>query len=77
MIKAPDALWWPQDLDFFNYNDKLDCYISYEKPDLGCNYHGAAYLIHAFAGGVDITDMLAPHVVEAIEKEALWSYSSN
>lgn len=77
MIKAPEAIWWPQDLDFFNYLDKLDCYMSYEEPDLSSNYHGAAYLIHAFAGGVDITDFLSESTVKNIEREALWSYCSN
>lgn len=70
MIKAPEAMWWPQNLEFYTYNEKLDCYLEFSEPDKGVGFHGNAYLVHAFAGGVDITDMLAPHVVEAIEEAA-------
>lgn len=70
MIKAPEALWWPQNLEYFSYNDKLDCYLEYAEPDEGVGFHGNAYLVHAFAGGVDITDMLDDHVVKAIEEAA-------
>lgn len=72
-----DELYWPQNLEHFNYADKLDCFMSYEAPDLGCNYHGSASLVHAYAGGVDVTDLLAEDIVEKIESEALCSYFSN
>lgn len=72
-----DALWYPQNLEFYNFSDKLDCYLEIEPPDLTCNYHGAAYLIHAYAGGVDITDLLDGDIIKKIESEALCSYSSN
>jgi len=75
MIKAPEALWWPQNLEYFSYNDKLDCYLEFEPPDYGVNYHGAAYLVHAFAGGVDITDMLSDDVTKAIEGAACLHFS--
>lgn len=75
-MSAPEALWWPQNLEYFSYNDKLDCYIDYAAPDKSTGYNGAAYLIHAFAGGVDIIDYLAPHVIKTIESEALWCYSN-
>lgn len=70
MIKAPEALWWPQNLEYFSYNDKLDCYLEFAEPDSGVGFNGNAYLVHAFAGGVDITDMLDDHVVKVIEEAA-------
>lgn len=72
-----DELWYPQNLFYYSFSDKLDCYLEIEPPDLDCNYHGAAQLIHAYAGGVDITDFLDDGIVEKIEREAMWSYSSN
>lgn len=70
-------IYWPQNLEHFNYAGKLDCFMSYEEPDLDCNYHGAAYLIHAYAGGVEITDFLDNDVIKTIEREALCCYFSN
>ncbi len=75
-MSALNELYWPQNLDYFNYADKLDCFMSYEAPDLDCNYHGAAYLVHAYAGGVDITDFLDRDLIKTIEQGALWSYSN-
>ena len=69
-MNAPDALYWPQNLEFYSYLDKFDCYLEYQEPDLDCNYHGGAQLIHAFAGGVEITDFLSDSTVEAIERAA-------
>ena len=76
-MSALDELYWPQNLDYFNYADKLDCFMSYEAPDLDCNYHGAAYLVHAYAGGVDVSDFLDRDLIKTIESEALCSYFSN
>ena len=70
MMKAPEGLWYPQNLEFYVYKGKLDCYLEYEEPDLGVNYHGAAQLIHAFAGGVDVVDFLSDSTIEAIERAA-------
>lgn len=70
-------LWYPQNLFHFNYIDKLDCYLEIEPPDLDCNYHGAAQLIHAYAGGVDVIDLLDSDVIKNVESGALWSYCSN
>ena len=72
-----EELWYPQNLEYFSFGDKLDCYLDIEPPDLGCNYHGAAYLIHAYAGEVDITDFLDRGLIKHIESEALCSYVSN
>ena len=69
-MNAPEALWWPQNLEHFNYAGKLDCFMSYEEPDLGVNYHGAVQLIHAFAGGVDVVDFLSDSTIESIERAA-------
>ena len=74
-MSAPDALYWPQNLEFYSYLDKIDCYLEFQEPDLDCNYHGAAQLVHAFAGGVDITDCLSNSTIEAIEREACLHFS--
>lgn len=74
-MNAPEALWWPQNLEFYSYLNTLDCYLEYQEPDLDCNYHGGAQLVHAFAGGVDITDFLSNTTIEAIEREACWHFS--
>ena len=67
--------YWPQNQEFYTYLDKLDCYLEYQEPDLVVNYHGAAQLIHAFAGGVDVVDFLSDSVIEAIEREACLHFS--
>ena len=31
-MNAPEALWWPQNLEFYTYLDKLDCYLPGKPP---------------------------------------------
>lgn len=66
MHKAPAALYWPQNLEYVEYNG-LDCFLDYEPPDRSVGYNGNAWLVHAYAGGVEVTDMLRDSVVREIE----------
>ena len=73
---APEALWWPQNLDYYNYLDRVDCYLETELPDYSVGWNGACRLIHAYAGGVDITDLLDETIIKTIEGLA-WSTLSS
>jgi hypothetical protein len=68
--EAPAALWWPQNLYYVNVHN-LDCYLDLEPPDDTTGYNGNAWLVHAYAGGVDITELLSDHIIRDIETYAL------
>jgi hypothetical protein len=66
------ALWWPQNLWPFEYKDLL-CFLDYEPPDYQTGFSGTAYLLHAYAGGIDIRDYMSDSVVVNIEREFCYS----
>lgn len=71
---APAALWWPDNLEFIHmYN--LDCYLDYDAPDPATGYAGNAWLVHAYAGGVDVRELLREDVVRDIEQRSVQLFS--
>ena len=68
--------WWPQHLEPFEYeHGRIDfvCFLDYSAPDSSVGYKGGAWLVHAYAGGVDVIDVLKDSVIKEIEREALCS----
>jgi hypothetical protein len=71
---------WPQNLWPYTYthgDTELLCFIDWEPADRSTGYAGAAWLIHAYAGGVDVVDMLKDTIIRDIEAEAACSLSSD
>ena len=74
---------WPQHLwpYTYHYGGEMDmellCFVDWEPADRSTGYAGAAWLIHAYAGGVDVTDLLKDHIIRDIEGEAACSLSSD
>ena len=70
---------WPNHLRAFEYEFEpgkvLACFLDYEPPDRGVGYPGGAWLVYAFAGGVDIESVLADSVIQDIERAAQWHFS--
>ncbi len=74
------GLQWPQNLWPYTYthgDTELLCFVDWEPADRSVGYSGAAWLIHAYAGGVDVVDMLKDHIIRDIEGEAACSLSSD
>jgi len=72
------APWYPAHLWPYTYthgDTELLCFIDYEPADRSTGYAGAAWLIHAYAGGVDVVDLLKDVIVRDIEAEAACSLS--
>ena len=72
------APWYPAHLWPYTYHHgdtELLCFIDYEPADRSTGYAGAAWLIHAYAGGVDVVDLLKDVIVRDIEAEAACSLS--
>ena len=71
---------WPQNLWPYTYthgDTELLCFVDWEPADRSTGYAGAAWLIHAYAGGVDVTDLLKDHIIRDIEGDAACSLSSD
>jgi len=74
------GLQWPQNLWPYTYthgDTELLCFVDWEPADRSTGYSGAAWLIHAYAGGVDVVDLLKDHIIRDIEGEAACSLSSD
>jgi hypothetical protein len=77
------GLQWPQHLwpYTYHYGGEMDiellCFVDWEPADRSTGYAGAAWLIHAYAGGVDVVDMLKDTIIRDIEGEAACSLSSD
>jgi hypothetical protein len=72
------GLQWPQHLWPYTYqhgDSELLCFVDWEPGDRSTGYAGAAWLIHAYAGGVDVIDLLKDHIIRDIEAEAACSLS--
>ena len=67
------GLQWPQHLWPYTYTHghiELLCFVDWEPADRSAGWSGGAWLIHAFAGGVDIIDLLKDPIIKNIEQEA-------
>jgi hypothetical protein len=67
------APWYPAHLWPYTYthgDTELLCFVDYEPADRSVGWSGGAWLIHAFAGGVDIIDLLKDPIIKNIEQEA-------
>jgi hypothetical protein len=74
------GLQWPQHLWPYTYthgDTELLCFLDYEPGDRSVGMAAGAWLIHAFAGGVDVIDLLKDHIVKDIEENAACSLSSD
>ena len=72
------AVYWPQHLREYTYqtgNVELTCFLDYEAPDRAVGWPGSAWLVHAYAGGVDVLSVLSSVVVREIEEEACSRFS--
>jgi hypothetical protein len=64
---------WPQNLWPYTYqhgDTELLCFVDWEPADRSVGWNGGAWLIHAFAGGVDVIDLLKDHIIKDIERAA-------
>ena len=69
---------WPQHLWPYTYthgDTELICFLDFEPGDRSVGYAANAWLVHAYAGGVDVRDMLKDAIIEDIETEAACSLS--
>jgi len=63
-------LHWPSNLAAYEYqyeSGELLCFLDYTAPDRGVGYNGSAWLVHAYAGGVDVVKLLRDEIVREIE----------
>lgn len=69
---------WPQHLWPYTYthgDTELLCFLDFEPGDRSVGMAAGAWLIHAYAGGVDVVDLLKDHIIKDIEQEAACSLS--
>ncbi len=67
------APWYPAHLwpcTYTHGDTELLCFVDWEPADRSVGWTGGAWLIHAFAGGVDVVDLLKDQIVKDIEQEA-------
>ena len=67
---------WPQHLWPYTYthgDTELLCFVDWEPADRSVGFAGNAWLIHAYAGGVDVVDLLKDTIIRDIESEAACS----
>jgi hypothetical protein len=72
------APWYPAHLWPYTYthgDTELLCFVDWEPADRSTGYAGAAWLIHAYAGGVDVIDLLKDTIIRDIEGDAACSLS--
>lgn len=71
---------WPQHLWPYTYtygDAELLCFLDFEPGDRSVGLAPNAWLVHAYAGGVDVRDMLKDAIIKDIESEAACSLSSD
>ena len=74
------APWYPAHLQAYTYthgDTELLCFVDYEPGDRSVGMAANAWLIHAYAGGVDVVDLLKDTIIKDIEQEAACSLSSD
>ena len=72
------APWYPAHLWPYTYthgDTELLCFLDYEPGDRSVGMAAGAWLIHAFAGGVDVIDLLKDYIIKDIEGGAACSLS--
>jgi hypothetical protein len=72
------APWYPAHLWPYTYHHgdtELLCFVDWEPADRSVGMAAGAWLIHAFAGGVDVIDLLKDYIIKDIEQEAACSLS--
>jgi hypothetical protein len=71
---------WPQHLWPYTYthgDTELLCFVDYEPGDRSVGMAANAWLVHAYAGGVDVVDLLKDDIIKDIEENAACSLSSD
>lgn len=71
---------WPQHLWPYTYthgDTELLCFVDWEPADRSVGMAANAWLIHAYAGGVDVVELLKDTIIKDIEQEAACSLSSD
>ncbi len=74
------APWYPAHLWPYTYthgDTELLCFLDYEPGDRSVGMAAGAWLIHAYAGGVDVVDLLKDPIIKDIEEGAACSLSSD
>jgi hypothetical protein len=74
------APWYPAHLWPYTYthgDTELLCFVDWEPGDRSVGMAAGAWLIHAYAGGVDVVDLLKDPIIKDIEAEAACSLSSD
>jgi hypothetical protein len=74
------GLHWPQHLWPYTYHHgdtELLCFLDYEPGDRSVGLAANAWLVHAYAGGVDVVDLLKDDIIKDIEENAACSLSSD
>ena len=69
---------WPQHLWPYTYthgDTELLCFLDFEPGDRSVGLAAGAWLVHAYAGGVDVVELLKDHIIKDIEQEAACSLS--
>lgn len=67
------APYWPQHLSPYIYTcglTELICFLDFEPSDRSVGLAPNAWLVHAYAGGVDIIELIKDHIIKDIEQEA-------
>jgi len=74
------APWYPAHLWPYTYthgDTELLCFVDFEPGDRSVGLAANAWLVHAYAGGVDVVELLKDTIVKDIETEAACSLSSD
>ena len=69
---------WPQHLWPYTYQHgdiELLCFVDWEPGDRSVGLAPGAWLGHAYAGGVDVIELLKDAIIKNIEEEAACSLS--
>jgi len=64
---------WPQHLWPYTYthgDTELLCFLDFEPGDRSVGLAPGAWLVHAYAGGVDVVELLRDAIIEDIEEKA-------
>jgi hypothetical protein len=74
------APWYPARLWPYTYTHgdiELLCFVDFEPGDRSVGLAANAWLVHAYAGGVDVVELLKDTIIKDIETEAACSLSSD
>jgi hypothetical protein len=66
---------WPY--TYTHGDTELLCFVDWEPADRSVGFAGNAWLVHAYAGGVDVNDLPKDAIIRDIEAEAACSLSSD